>query len=452
LDELAVYFEKYAQNKVARNSFYGAIQFVVPTILLLAFTPLFIHKMGTEKYGLWMLATSALGLMGMAEFGLNTAISKFVAEFVGSRDASTLSAIVSAGLVAYILLAFGLIVPLYIFSPALAGIFKPSESISAEQISLVIRIMSLGFIPLLLRSGAMAIPIGLQQFKVPVIVTIGYQILSYTAALIIVFLGGSVAQVVSSTVVVLWVMALGSLFVAWRMLKPFNLKFMITRSQEVLRRMLSFALISGVSGLGSQIFSFADRFAVGVVLGLDVVAYYTVIITVVAKILQLSSSLTSALMPAVSSWMASGDIRRVRAYFLRATIALFTFNLMIASVFIILSEPLLQLWMGGEFANHVLIPFRVLIMIYCLISVNAPAYFVAYGMGKPGINALMSIVGGCLTICLILVWGKTLGLLGTVLANGGYLITLAIIGYVYLCIDWIIRQNSTAAKNQEVYI
>jgi O-antigen/teichoic acid export membrane protein len=390
--------------------------------------------MGTEQYGLWMLATSALGLMSIAEFGLNTAISKFVAEFVESKDTIALSSVLSAGLCAYFFLGFGLILPLYIFSPVLAGIFKSSQTVSTEQIGLVIHIVSLGFIPLLLRSGAMAIPIGLQRFQTPVIVTVGYQILSYVAALMVIYLGGSVAQVVRSTVVVLWIAALGSLFIAWQMLKPFKLKFTITHSGEVLRRMFSFSLISGISSLGSQIFNIVDRLAVGVVLGLDAVAYYTVIISVATKILQLSSALTSALMPAVSSWMASGDIQRVRTYTL------------------ILSDTLLRLWMGEAFANHVMLPFRILIVLYALISLNAPSFFVAYGMDNPGINALAAIIGGCLTIALILVWGKTLGLLGTVLANGGYLITLAITGYVYLRINKVIRQTSLGTKYLETTI
>ena len=100
--------------------------------------------------------------------------------------------------------------------------------------------------------------------------------------------------------------------------------------------------MSGISGLGSQIFSFADRLAVGAVLGLEAVAYYTVVISVAAKILQFSSALTSALMPAVSAWMASGAIRRVQAYFLKTTVALFTLNGLIAGTLLVLSKPLLN--------------------------------------------------------------------------------------------------------------
>jgi O-antigen/teichoic acid export membrane protein len=444
LDTFAVQFAKYKENKVVRNSFYGVIQFVVPTFLLLFFMPIFVHKMGMEQYGLWMLATSALGLMGMAEFGLNIAVSKFVAEFVGSKNNHALSAVISAGLVAYLLIGLGLIIPLYFCSPLIAGVFKPSTNIPVEQIGFVIQVMSLGFLPLLLRSGALAIPIGLQKFRIPVLVTVGYQVLSYSAALMVVYWGGSVVQVVESAVIVLWATALGSIVIAWRMLKPFELTFTLLHSPDVLRRMFSFSVISGVSGMGSQIFSVADRLAVGIVLGLDAVAYYSVIISVASRILQLSSALTNALMPAVSSWMASGEIRRVRSYFMRAMTAVTTLNFGVAFVLLTLSATLLQLWMGAEFAAHVLWSFRILIVIYALISLNAPGYFVAYGMDNPGINALVAILGGCLTIGLILIWGKPFGLLGAALANGGYLITFAISVFVYLRINSTVRQTLSA--------
>jgi O-antigen/teichoic acid export membrane protein len=440
LEALAVQFRRYQENQVARNSFYSLLQFVVPTLLLLALTPVLIHQMGTENFVLWILASSALGLMSIAEFGLNTAISKFVAEFVGSGDTKALSVVVSGGLIAYILLGIGLVIPLYVFSPALAGIFRSSEALSAQQIGFVIRIMSLGFIPLLLRSGAMAIPIGLQRFEIPVIITVGYQILSYLTALIVTLSGGSVAQVVSSTVAVLWITALGGSFVAWQMLKPFKLKFMVRRSRKILQKLFSFALMSGISDLGGRIFGFADRLAVGAVLGLEAVAYYTVIISVAAKILQLSSALTSALMPAASAWMASGATRRVRAYFLKGTGLLLTLNFLIAVALLALSRPLLHLWMGEDFASHALLPFRVLTVIYALISLGAPAHYVAFGIGKPGINALAGMLGGCLTIGLILIWGRTLGLLGTAIANGGYLIIWANIGYIYFRLDRVIKQ------------
>lgn len=441
--------EKYKENRVIRNSFYGVLQFVIPTLLLLGFTPVFVHKMGSESYGLWMVANSALGLMGVAEFGLNTAISKYVAEYVGSHNIDALSIVVSVGLVVQLLIGFVLFWPLYVFSPNLAAIFKSSEINSVEQIGHVIQIMSLGFVPYLLRSGALAVPVGLQRFKVPLVINVGFQILNYTIVLVVVLLGGTVAHVVGSTVVVLWISALISLIVAWQMLKPFNLKLTRTNSREIIHKMLPFAFMSGLSSLGSQIFSFVDRLAVGAVLSLEAVAYYSIIISVASKISQLSGALTGALMPAVSSWTASGMIHRVKSYLSRATVVLLAVNILIATIIVIIARPLLSIWIGNDFATITVAPFQVLIIIYALFSLNAPAYYVAYGMGKPWINALMGIIGGGLTIGLIIIWGKTYGLIGAAYANSGYLVTLIIIRYVYWYIGRIIKQNSMIVASQK---
>ena len=427
MEAFVVQFRKYKEDRVARNSFYSVVQFAVPTLLLLGVTPILIRHMGTEHYGLWMLATSALGLMSIAEFGLNTAIAKFIAEYMASKDTNALAIVVSRGLVACVLLGTVLVIPLYVYSPALAEVFKSSETLSTAQIGSVIKIISLGLAPLLLRSYAMAIPIGLQRFEIPVVITIGYQILSYAAALIVTLLGGSVALVVGSTVGVLWIAAFGALLIAWRMLKPLHLQYRQVFSKKTLQKLFSFALMSGISGIGSRIFSFADRLAVGAVLGLEAVAYYSVIISVAAKILQLGDVLASALMPAVSAWMASGTIRRAQAYFLRATGAVLAINFIVANVLLGLSAPFLRLWMGELFADQALLPFRILIVIYALISLNAPAYHVANGIGIPWLNALGSLLGGSLTIGLILWLGNMSGLMGVAVANAGYLFNFLLI-------------------------
>ena len=103
--------------------------------------------------------------------------------------------------------------------------------------------------------------------------------------------------------------------------------------------------------------------------------------------------------------------------------------------------------MGDAFTAHVLVQFRILIVIYCLISLNTPAFFVAYGIGRPGINALTAVLGGCLTVGLIFMWGETFGLLGAAIANSGYLITLVITGYVYWRVNSMGRQRPLAHRS-----
>lgn len=128
-------------------------------------------------------------------------------------------------------------------------------------------------------------------------------------------------------------------------------------------------------------------------------------------------------MPAVSALMAKDEVQRVRAYFLRTSAVIWAINLFLMGILLIFSKPLLILWMGDAFASHALSAFRILIIIYASISVNAPAYAFANGLGIPHINALAAISGGVMMIALIFVLGPFWGLVGVALANLGYFST-----------------------------
>ena len=82
----------------------------------LGLTPFFIHSLGADNYGLWVFAASlsvARGVLGLFDFGLQTAIVKFVAEFVAhapfdqpdQRDPQNqIGALLSLSLIGYMFL------------------------------------------------------------------------------------------------------------------------------------------------------------------------------------------------------------------------------------------------------------------------------------------------------------------------------------------------------------
>ena len=83
---LATLFYQAKNNRVVQNSLYSGIGFAFPFLMMLLFTPSLLQKMGTEGYGLWSVAVSALSMMGVLEFGLGLAISKYIAEYDANDD------------------------------------------------------------------------------------------------------------------------------------------------------------------------------------------------------------------------------------------------------------------------------------------------------------------------------------------------------------------------------
>jgi len=107
-------------NRVAKNSLISVVGFVVSLLTLLFFTPVLVHRMGTDGYGLWSVSVSALGMMGMLELGLGLAISKYLAEYHANNNKEGISAVVTIGLAANFLMGIFIATPLYFFAAQIA--------------------------------------------------------------------------------------------------------------------------------------------------------------------------------------------------------------------------------------------------------------------------------------------------------------------------------------------
>jgi O-antigen/teichoic acid export membrane protein len=221
---------------------------------------------------------------------------------------------------------------------------------------------------------------------------------------------------------------LGSLAIALRMLRDQVERFSF--SWQYSHKMFSFMVFSGATGASQQLFRYMDRITVGAVLGLSSVAYYTVLTGIVNRLVALSGTLTEALMPAASSWCATGNRDRLRKYLWRSTAIIALMNLTLGVFLIVFSEMLLRLWMGTEFAGQTLASFRILVLIYSLSAMTAPAYHIANGIGVPWANTLGGALGSVGTIVLIVVLGRLFDLEGASWANAASWARFIALAYV----------------------
>jgi O-antigen/teichoic acid export membrane protein len=350
---------------------------------------------------------------------------------------------VSIGFIAYVTVAAVLTVPLFVASPHLASLFV-SPGVTTGEVADVLRLVSLGLLPLLLMSGGLAVAVGLQRFEVPMLAAVAQNGLTVVAAVVVVSLGGSVAQVVLSSLCVLSLTAIASVAFGIRSLRQMGATALFRR--DYVRPTLSYVLFTGTSSLGTLLFSSVDRLAVGAVLGLRAVAYYTVSIGIATKLLSLADVLTRPLMPFASARFGTGEFESVRERFRRVTASVAAGSLTCGVLMLLLSGPALRLWLGPAFAHHALPTFRVLVVVYALIAVSAPGYHIANGIGAAWICAAAVLAGGAATIGLIFVLGPLLGVVGAACANAAYCITLVIPAYVAFTLDVRRRESSDPPK------
>lgn len=170
-------------------------------------------------------------------------------------------------------------------------------------------------------------------------------------------------------------------------------------------------------GLGGGLaFHAFDRWYIGVSMGASVLAAYAVC----SQLAQLPHAVVSAASQTLVPWaarqrghMANAAVRqRVRKLLLMASLA----AVLPSGLLLLLLEPLLGLWISKEFAAEQLPLARGLVLVFLLLSLNVPSYFLQFGFDLLRAQTLLVLVAGAVFVggCLLL----SPGLIGFVAMKG----------------------------------
>jgi O-antigen/teichoic acid export membrane protein len=428
LDLIKSIFNYYKSSRIVKNSFYNIVGQGGQALVLFISTPLLIKGMGGEEFGLWMIFNSLFSFMGFFEMGLGACTIKYIAEYSCNGNEAGVSSVVMGSIGFFFILSMILTIPLYFLAPYIIHFLKISDKLSLVGVKTA-RIAILGLLPVLLGTVSTAVPLGLQRFEIANLINWARLSVIQVAAICVVFWGGHIFDVIVAKVLILWAFAIISLIIAIYMLLPYGLKFYF--SWDYARKIWSFSSLVTLQNLGSQIFNSVDRLVVGRVLGLEAVTYYSIGTLIATKILQVVGGISQSLLPAASEAHGGRDYRRLLNLLKRGTYLAALVSGILGGGLIIISEPFLKFWLGAEVMVPSLSCFKILILAYTIISVSAPAYYIANGMGSPGICSLGTISGGLLTILLIYILGNLWQLNGAALANFGYVLNFLILKYIY---------------------
>ena len=401
-------------DKIVRNTAYSLLEMLLPFILMLVATPFLLLRMGTENYGLWNVALAFIGLLGIFDLGMGTAVTKFIAEYLEKRDVQNISSTATTAIVLNALVGLVFTVILYWFSPWLSQLFSSTE-VPTIKIEIVFRLAALGLFPMLFENICLAIPKGFQDYKTPTLILTFQNATTLLLAMIITLVNGSIIHVVTGTVIIIWFFTILSLMLAYQRLRQLEAK--IVFSSNALHELLGYMLFMGLTGIGIKIFTLFDRVVVAQVLGFSAAAYYIIATGIANKFPAFASAATQALLPAFSSWSVNHEKRLIWKKLFKATLIMGVVVLVPGTIFLLISRPLLIAWLGTQAGETVLYPMRILVFIYMVKTVTAPSFQAANGLGFPWITTIAVTVASLGTISLIVLLGKSQGLVGASWAN-----------------------------------
>ena len=399
-------------RRIARNSMWNIAGQLLPMVVALVAIPPTIRGLGVPRFGVLSLAWIVLGYFSLFDLGISRALTKLVADKIGAQEEAAIPPLAWTSLLC--ILALGIIgggVALALARWLVYDALKVPPDLQAETLNSFYLLAAATPI-VTLTSGLRGILEALHEFRLLNLIRIPMSVFSFVGALLVLPFSRSLVWVVAVLICGRVVGAAAHLVACLRCF-PALRQFAIGR--ETVGPVLRFGGWMTVTNVVGPLMVYLDRFVLGALLSVGMVAYYTAPFDMITRVLLISAAVAGVLFPAFASTLAE-DPARAAVLLNRGVkfMALAAFPVML--VVSALAPEGLRLWLGPVFSQNGTPVLRWLAMGCFVNSLAQMPFAYIQSAGRPDITAALHLSE--LPIYLAAVWWLTLryGIEGTAAA------------------------------------
>ncbi|MBU0459610.1 MAG: flippase [Nanoarchaeota archaeon] len=415
-------------KKAIKGAGYVSIMVGLASFLAYLFRIFLARNLSLSDYGLfWAIFTFMMFLLIFREIGLNSALTKYIAEYYGKKDYSKIKTLIISSFM-FKLISSTLLICFFIFSARFLSIYYFKSSISY----FILINLSLYIFLSLIVNHIHSILIGFQDVKWYTLsepLRLGFALL-FSLVLFQFDLGimAPVFGFIIALVFTLFIISLGLLKYL------FILKYTIKDFWKTTKLLFSFGLPVIFTGVGGKVISHFDVLLLTALVSLKEVGVYTAILPTALLFLFFSRAITMILFPMISELDEKKDLKRISAGMNLIYNYSFVFVIpMIISVFVY-ADFFITVLFGAEYVSGVF-PFRILligVLGYIIAAINHSAIS---GIGKPFVVTQIILLSGLVNLILNIILIPLFNITGAAIATTfSYLLAL------FLSTYWLVKQ------------
>jgi len=355
---------------VSRNIVASLARVVAVSLVALVLPAYLTHHLPVQTYAAWILILQLAAYVSYLDLGIQTGVSKFVAEYDARGDLDGAGRHASAGAALMMLTGMlGLMLSL-VLAWQVPRLFAtmPSHLFHEVRISLIFVGTSLSFG--LVCSVCSAIFLGLQRYWIPMTINVINRALFAAIILSVVALHGNLA--VMGVAAALVNVATGVLQVfAWRK-QASHIRLSVRLVEyRVLKNVARFCTYQSIWTVGMLCVTGLDVTIVG---HYDYIqtAYYSIATLPTSFVLLIVSSILNPLMPASSALSTQRSPAEMGDILARITRYGTMILLLTGLPLIVCGLPILRLWVGEAYALHTIQYLRILVLANVIRSLCQP--------------------------------------------------------------------------------
>jgi len=397
------------QSRISTNAAYQLLAQAAVSALNFIASPIIVHGLGMEAYGLLVLVGVTTNYFGFVELGLGRATIQNLARHRARGETSDFQEVLWTATAAYFALSLVGALGLVAIAPLLVKhVLVVSPGLVPEALWAFV-LGAAGLVIALQRNVAQSVGTAMERFDLVSKVTLAIGALQAAANVGLVLLGAPLTGVMLGGLAVQTVALVVYWGVAWKLVP--NL-FPPRWSLEKLRSLVRFGGYVTVSQVVAPLLENVEKMFIGALAAVDQLPYYSVSYSGAWALTVVPTSLGSVIYPAMVRLLSQGDHAGVRETVKRATRYVFVLLVGPVVLLVIYAREILTAWMGASFAAGASGCLRILTFAMLVSVVAWPSYHLLHAAGRADLTArfhLLELVLHVPTSLVFIYYGGVVG-------------------------------------------
>lgn len=396
------------------NMVSGVATTIVNTMVLAVAYPLYLHFLGYEQYGVWLVLSIVLTFAQFGNLGISQAVMKLVAEEYGRGDIRAIQQYVATALTLLCLSGAVVLMGLLFLKRPIVAAFRLTDT-NAQMVSWLLPYVG-GLSVYVLAAevfqgtlsglGRMDWANGIRSLGGILKLVIGGPLLAAGFGVQSLLIAAIASRLMMHAAGVLCIRRI----IPLRIVRAGNL------NAHRGRCLLRFGGSVFAGSLVNLLFTPFNKLILSRYVGLDALPVYEIAFTGSMQVRGLLDSGFRALMPEISrigAEMTSEARTRISQVYRRSMKLIFALGVPLHAALAILAAVLLRLWLGDKFVETLPGAFRVMLLGTFMSLLGVPAYYMLLGVGRVrhtlAAHAIQASVNLLLVLGVVLVSDVTVG-------------------------------------------